>query len=291
MNSMGNFTHLEIPDRVSIVKGEGGMPKVVVETDSSLAEIHLHGAHVTRFQKKGEAPLLFLSDSSDFARDKPIRGGIPIIFPWFGPSEGLPANGYARTVEWDLRETTLLPDGSVSLRFKLPRLGKFDVQYLVTVSDSLCLELVVCNSGENESSFENCLHTYFQISSIDAISITGLTGTRYMDKVTGKPCVETSTNIRIEGEVDRVYSDTPATTEIEDPGFGRKIRIEKSGSESTVVWNPWIEKSIRMPDFGDEEYLQMVCVESGNVTTNKITLASGGCTLLKVRLSSEPLLS
>ena len=30
-----------------------------------------------------------------------------------------------------------------------------------------------------------------------------------------------------------------------------------------------------MPDFGDEEYHGMVCVEAGNVGENKLTLASG----------------
>ena len=93
--------------------------KAIVETSASQAEIYLHGAHVTRFQKKGEEPLLFMSAASDYAADKPIRGGVPLIFPWFGPREGLPAHGFARTVEWDLGETALLSDGSVSLRFGL----------------------------------------------------------------------------------------------------------------------------------------------------------------------------
>jgi D-hexose-6-phosphate mutarotase len=77
--------------------------------------------------------------------------------------------------------------------------------------------------------------------------------------------------------------------EIIDPGLGRKIQVEKSGSKSTVLWNPWITKAQQMPDFGNDEYKQMVCVESGNVASNKVTLPPGRTASLKVVLSSAPL--
>jgi glucose-6-phosphate 1-epimerase len=282
---------LEIPGHVSLTEGEGGLCKVVVQTSASVAEIYLHGAHVTRFDKKDEAPLLFMSEAGDFAPKKPIRGGVPVIFPWFGPRDGLPAHGYARTVEWDLRETALLPDGSVRLGFKLPRLGDFKVGYIVTVGAELTLELVVTNIGSRETDFESCLHTYFQVSSIESISITGLSKCGFVNKLNNADMVESAPEIRISSEVERVYYDNTATVEIHDPGYDRTIRIAKSGSDSTVVWNPWIDKSIRMPDFGAEEYLRMVCVESGNVGTNKVTLPAGGQSVLKVVLGSGKLLS
>ena len=101
--------------------------------------------------------------------------------------------------------------------------------------------------------------------------------------------LEAAPAIHITSEVDRVYFDTTAAVEIIDPGFQRTIRVEKSGSQSTVVWNPWIDKSQRMPDFGDDEYLQMVCVESGNVAKNQVTLPPGELAVLKVVLSSAEL--
>ena len=113
---MSDPTDLEIPGHVTLAQGEGGLPKVVVETAWSNAEIYLHGAHVTGFQKKGEPPLLFMSAASEFAPGKPIRGGIPVIFPWFGAREGSPAHGSARITAWELKETALLPNGAVELR-------------------------------------------------------------------------------------------------------------------------------------------------------------------------------
>ncbi|NQW99705.1 hypothetical protein HQ447_03530, partial [bacterium] len=161
----------------------------------------------------------------------------------------------------------------------------------VTVADRLSMELGIRNTAGQDTVFETCLHTYFQVSEIHAVSITGLAGVRYLDKVAAGETTEGSAPIQITGEVDRVYLDTAATVEIADSGFGRRIRVEKSGSASTVVWNPWIEKSIRMPDFGEREYLQMLCVESGNVAQNQITLAAGENAVMTVVVSSEALLS
>jgi D-hexose-6-phosphate mutarotase len=279
----------EIPGRVSIFPGKGGLPAIRVETDWSTAEIYQHGAHVTGFQKKGEAPLLFMSEASAFDPEKPIRGGVPLIFPWFGAREGMAMHGFARLAEWDLLETLAPPDGSVRLHFRLPSEDEFEVDFIVTVGKSLIMELSVTNTGASDFSFETCLHTYFQIAAIDKIHITGLQGTRYRDQVLATELTEESEAIRFSGEVDHVYQNTAATVEIHDPELHRTILVRKSGSKSTVVWNPWIAKSQRMPDFGDDEYLRMVCVESGNVRENAITLAPGERAVLTVELDSVPL--
>jgi D-hexose-6-phosphate mutarotase len=290
---MSNF---EISGRLAITAGAGGLPKIDVTTDRSRAEIFLHGAHVTRFQKNGEPPLLFMSERSLFASGKAIRGGVPICFPWFGPREGAPAHGFARVVSWDLREAVSTPDGEVKVSFDLPEaVAKSNgmnarASYVVTVGDRLTMELMVANLSPAEFfSFESCLHTYFAAGDIAQVSIAGLKGTTFVDKMDNSARkVESADAIRIEGEVDRVYVNTPDAVEIRDAKWRRVIRVEKSGSASTVVWNPWIAKSKAMPDFGDEEFKQMVCVESGNVAENKIVLGPGKSATLKVVLSSHP---
>ena len=70
--------------------GQGGLQLLRIQTPWSVAEIYLQGATVTHFQKNGEVPLLFLSAMSRFEKDAPIRGGIPVIFPWFGKPEDKP---------------------------------------------------------------------------------------------------------------------------------------------------------------------------------------------------------
>jgi D-hexose-6-phosphate mutarotase len=286
----------EIPGRVTLATGNGGLPKLEIKTDRSTAEIYPHGAHVTDFQKNGEPPLLFMSQASQFVDGKPIRGGVPIVFPWFGPREGVPAHGFARLVSWDLRAASLTPSGAVKLSFDLPESAakSYDVNarvsHVVTVDDQLTMELIVTNTAASGNFvFENCFHTYFAVSGIDAVSITGLKGAPYLDRLDSTALKSESADaIRIRSEVDRTYVNAAGPVEIQDATLRRVIRVEKSGSASTVVWNPWVAKAKAMADFGDEEFRQMVCVESGNVAQNKIALAPGGIASLKVVVSSRP---
>jgi glucose-6-phosphate 1-epimerase len=290
-----SLKRFEIPGRVTVMEGNGELMRVEVKSAWSAAEIYLHGAQVTGFQKNGEPPLLFLSQCSRFEAGHPIRGGIPVIFPWFGAREDLPFHGFARLIEWELHETAALPEGGVTLRFSLPdsdaaaMFPPFTANYVVTVTDRLELELILTNASSDERfSLENCLHTYFQIGDISRVRITGLEGLTYLDKVESfVPKQEKQRELAIGSEVDRIYLDATGSVEISDGAFKRRIRVEKSGSASTVVWNPWKTRSQQMPDFGNDEYLQMVCVESGNVSRNQITLAPGESSSLKVAISSE----
>lgn len=269
------------------------MPLVRIETPWSVAEIYLLGATVTHFQKHNEAPLLFLSALSRFEKDAPIRGGIPVIFPWFGkPADKPGQHGSVRSRVWDYSGAKTNTDGSVEVRFKLPAsadLPSIGVEYAVTVGEMLVAELIVKNSSTSEFVFENCLHTYFTIGDIHQTSVTGLKGVEYLDAMDNfARKTEQGDAIRFIAETDRVYFNTPHTTEIRDAALRRMMRVEKENSVSTVVWNPWIEKAKRMVDYGDEEYLRMVCVESGNVRAEAINLAPGGVSKLKVKLSSAP---
>ena len=299
---MGNSsTQREAKDatlgRVSFLDGQGELPLLEISTRWSTAEIYLHGAHVTRFTKKDEAPLLFMSQCSRFEPGQPIRGGIPIIFPWFGQREGMGAHGFARLKPWELKEFAPAPDGSVSVRLRLPDCPEastftpFTADYIVTVNEALTLQLVVTNRSEDQDlSFENCLHTYFETGDIEGVSISGLKGVDYLDKVAGfARKTETDDAIRIASEVDRIYMDTNASVEIQDAYQDRRIQVEKSGSNSTIVWNPWTAKAQQMPDFGNEEFERMVCVESGNVGPNALKLKPGESSTLRVTLRSEKL--
>jgi len=288
----------EIPGHVAIVNGHGGLPKVVVTTKPSAAEIYLHGAHVTHFQKNGEPPLLFMSARSHFAAGEPIRGGVPICFPWFGDRDGEPSHGFARIIEWQLVKTNVAPDGAVTLQFALPEIPGRDAwknlrtEFVVTISDTLTMELVAANDSCDETlEIENCLHTYFHVGDIGAVSTTGLEGAAFLDFAAGdtgtrKPAGKLP--IKIQRETNRTYVDTITTVEIHDEKLSRTIHVKKSNAKSTVVWNPWTTQKLP-DDFDPAEHKTMICVESGNVKQNKISLAPGQTASLKVVLSSSPL--
>src|SRR5712671_308955 len=208
----------EIPGRVTVVAGSGGLPKILVTTETSTAEIYPHGAHITHFQKNGEPPLLFMSRKSWFAPDKPIRGGIPICFPWFGPRDGEPGHGFARVGAWQLAKTTASPDGAVTLRFALPEIPgreawkNLRTEFVVTVTDALTMELIAANDSCDETlELENCLHTYFQVGDIGAVSITGLKGASYIDNAgegLGALKTDGESVLHISKETNRLYRDT-----------------------------------------------------------------------------------
>lgn len=303
--------------RISFLPGKGNLPKVVINTPWSNAEIYLHGAQVTHFQKHGEAPLLFLSESSKFQNNTAIRGGIPICFPWFGamtntkgePVLQIPArfanmvppgntappmHGFARLKAWQVKEILQHKNGEVTITLTLGNSfapAEFSVDYVVTVGKTFVAEFKVKNeSTTTDFIFEECLHTYFTVGDIRQVSVHGLKGASYLDKTdnfTRKQ--EVLEKIVIDREVDRAYLGTTSTVEIHDANLKRKITVEKSNSKSTVVWNPWIERARQMADLGDEDYQKFVCVESGNVGENRITLAPGKNSSLRIALSSVPL--
>ena len=282
----------EIPGLIAFGEGQGGLPRASVTTRSSSAEIYLHGAQMTRFQRHNEPPLLFLSRESRFGPGKAIRGGVPICFPWFGSRQGDVAHGFARITDWDLVGAAPNPDGGVTLSFRFPETPvraswpAFSAEFIATIGETLTMELVVTNREKNRNfEFEECLHTYFAVADINGISLTGLGSTQYLDRTQNDARqIESEEPIQIRAQTDRTYLDTTSTVEIRDPLLRRTIRIEKSGSSSTVLWNPWTTQVLS--DFGPDEYRQMVCVESGNVGRNRVILGSAQTARLKVRLSS-----
>jgi D-hexose-6-phosphate mutarotase len=288
---------LEIPGRVLFSEGNADLPKLEIKTPWSTAEIYLHGAQITHFQPSGQPPVLFMSQLSRFAEGTPIRGGIPIIFPWFGAREGETSHGFARIQTWEVREVSQSTAGQVVVRLGLPDspsaafFPKFTADYWVTVGKTLIAQLVVANVSDGQDfTFENCLHSYFQVGHIDAVSISGLKGADYLDKTENfARKTERCEHLKIARETNRIYLDAPAPVEIHDSKLGRRIRIEKSGGLSTVVWNPWAEVAQQMPDFGGEEFQQMVCVESGNVADNRLILPAGKTSTLRVEISALPL--
>lgn len=294
--SIESLRRHEIPQRVAVKAGNGGLPKIVVTTKTSAAEIYLNGAHVTHFQKNGEPPLIFMSRKSYFAPGKAIRGGVPICFPWFGNRDGEPAHGFARSTEWQLVKTSVAADGAVTVTFALPQIPSrpawknLRTEFVVTVADTLTMELVATNDDcDGALEIENCLHAYFQVGDISAVSVHGLEGAAYLNFAEGDNGVLRPAEgfaITINRETNRTYLDTAATVEVRDDNLKRTIRVEKFNSQSTVVWNPWTTQ--RLPDdFDPAEHKHMICVESGNVKQGKISLAPGKTAALKVILSSS----
>lgn len=269
--------------------GNGGLERIAIEHPLASGEVYLHGAHVTAWRPPGAAPVLWMSDASHFAADKPIRGGVPICFPWFGAKAddpSAPAHGTARVKDWELVHITDDAAGvTVALR---THIGPFAVGYAATFAGTLSLRLDVVNTSAEPARFEAALHTYLHVTDIRQVEVTGLEGIDYLDSLQGRARVPaTGEPIRFAGETDRVYLDDGPRVVVHDPGWRRRIVVGKEGSASTVVWNPWVAKAARMPDFGDDEWPRMLCIETANVADRAVTLAPGAAHAMRAEVAVE----
>ncbi|MBI5395393.1 MAG: D-hexose-6-phosphate mutarotase [Verrucomicrobia bacterium] len=289
-------TSFAIPGAVAIAPGNGGLPKVTLTHRAGAgAEVYLHGAHVTSWKSAKGEELLFLSRESHWTADKPIRGGIPVCWPQFGGQGPLPQHGFARTNPWTLARAKKLDNGDVAVALRLNETDatlklwphRFAFELCVTLAESsLTLATSVRNAGEQPFDFQIALHTYFAVADIHRAAVCGLRGTAFVDSLRNNAReVEQRSEIRFDQETDRVYINAPDDLSIRDEATGRVFGIRKTGMADAVVWNPWVAKSQRMSDFGDDEYLRMLCVETGNMATH-VALAPNqqwqGATVLSV---------
>lgn len=284
---------------VQFEAGNGKLVRARLDAPGSIGEIYLHGAHLTNFTPRGHAPLIFTSRESHYAADKPVRGGVPICYPWFGPHKDdatAPMHGLARLLEWqvesvqaqnDAVEITLLLSPETSPHSDWPRAA---LRYRTTFGSTLKMQLEVENRGTQSIRFEEALHTYFMVGDARKIEIEGLANTRFLDKTDGfQEKTQLENSLRLAGETDRVYLDTQATCIIRDPVLGRRIVISKGNSNNTVVWNPWADKARSMPDFGDDEWTMMLCIETCNVGDSAVTLESGATHIMTAEIAVETL--
>jgi glucose-6-phosphate 1-epimerase len=285
------------PSSASVVGGNGGLSKVLVTAPEAEGEIYLHGAHITSWKPAGRGEVFFLSSKSLWKDGTAIRGGVPICFPWFGNKAGdvqAPAHGFVRTKEWQLESTANGEDGTTVSMFTgsdedtkrwVP--DQFHLAFRVTFGHDLKVELVVTNTGNQPLRFEEALHAYHRVGNIQNARVKGLQGVTYIDKTDSYKRKPQDGDIAVVSETDRVYLDTTSAIELDDPALRRHTHVEKENSRTTVIWNPWVEKAHAMADFGDDEWTQMICIETSNVGDFAVDLPPGGQHAMKaiVRVS------
>lgn len=295
-----------IPGQLAFRANAEGLVFADIDNAQSRASICLQGGHVVSWQPKGETrPVIWVSSQAKYAPGKSIRGGVPVCWPWFGPHESeasLPAHGFARTVPWAVTGTRALDSGATEIvltmqeneqvRAQWPHPTRLEIR--ISVGATLKVELVTHNLGTQAFTIGEALHTYFEIGDIAKTQVLGLEGCEFLDKVENFARKRQDGAIAFAGETDRVYLNTESECVIEDAQLRRRIRIAKSGSRSTVVWTPWIEKAEKMGDFGPGVagrggWREMVCVESGNAFENLVSVAAGQCHTLAVEYSVEPM--
>jgi glucose-6-phosphate 1-epimerase len=273
-----------IPGRLRFQDSGPGLPVAEITTPDAMARVAVQGGQVLEWQPSGQKPVIWVSRAAVYQPGKGVRGGVPVCWPWFGQLEGKGVHGFVRARMWEVRETRLDLADTVVLRLGIKGDEStraqwdhaFDLELIVTVGAALKMELVTRNTGSAPFTITDGLHTYFRVGDIHQTKVHGLDGTAYLDKVRDFQQFTQSGPVVFSEETDRVYINTAADCLIEDPVFGRTIRVAKLGSSSSVVWNPWTEKEKGFADMAPGEYADMVCVETVNASPDEITIQPGG---------------
>lgn len=284
----------------TIDETEPALPLIQVETEISSATISPYGAQVCKWAPKDHPPVLYLSPKAIMDGSKAIRGGIPICWPWFGQhpeDSSLPSHGLARISFWKLASAetngrsaklvfTLSSDEETKKMFP----NDFELSATIHLADKLRVVLKMKNTGEEPYKVSSALHTYLSVGDVARINVEGLKGSHYIDQLLPPDAEEVYQEgaLIIDEEIDRIYKSMSSVL-IRDVERHRSVFVDKGGSRTTVVWNPWVAKSKELRDLPDRDFNEFLCIEAANAGTDKPTLYPNGSHTIETTLGLRPL--
>jgi glucose-6-phosphate 1-epimerase len=151
--------------------------------------------------------------------------------------------------------------------------GECRLVHRITFGSELKLELICINTGKIQFHFEEALHTYNRVAGVKDVCLHGLAGVRFLDNINSNKERIQLGDLTVASQTDDAFMNTQNTVDLLDPKMGRRIRLQKSNSTTTVVWNPWQEGARRLQDLGEGEWMQFLCVEASNIMGAAVTLA------------------
>ena len=279
------------PSRITGARDPGDRRALHLDGPGGRVLVAQCGAQVLSWHH-GNRNILWTASNPEYVPGKPVRGGVPLVFPWFGDhptDKKLPAHGFARTLDWQSASTgpgpmvVLTTQDDANTRALWPH--AFGLRFTVDVSDGLRLALEVENRGAAPFSYEEALHTYFAVGDVHTATVHGLEGVR---------CTETATApetgwdprapLRFRAETDRVFHGTPDRLELRAPALRRTVELASTNARSAIVWNPWPAKTAKLSQMAADDWTKFCCIETANVKSEMLTLAPGARHTLELRL-------
>lgn len=272
-------------DKVTFMQVAPGLVKAQLKfAQQASAEVHLQGAHLTRWVDTLGRDNIFNSPTAVYKARVPIRGGNPIIFPQFGPGE-MCQHGFARNSVWRVLGVEITSAATVLMLELKPE--DVDVSYrqqwqhdfvlILTISlgETLVTQMKVHNPNPYPLSFTLGFHTYLAVDDINSTEISGFFGLEYMDNLREREIFQEDREVVVVSDfTDRRYQNIPSTIAINDTSSGRSILMQTKNCQDAFVWNPWQEAETKLADLAPNSYQKFVCVEPGNMKT-PVVLASG----------------
>ncbi|WP_018296089.1 hypothetical protein [Corynebacterium lubricantis] len=220
------------------------------------------GAHITSAPHP-TGNLLFVSSKAILDGSAPIRGGIPIVAPWFATFLGDEQHGWARTSTWEVdgQRATLTRD-HLALDFEVEE-----------VDDGYRFALSVTNEGDTNREIQLAFHPYFEVSAVADVEVTGIERTKIWDRVRHDKFNQQGP-FTFSGLTDQISMEP---REVTFTDAKRQITITPEGTDCTILWNPGADAGARIDDLGEGEWDQFVCVEPALLGKNHegVELRSG----------------
>lgn len=278
-----------------------------INVDTASAMVSDYGAHVLTWAPRRESAVVWCPSVVHLNEGKAIRGGVPIIFPWFNfgfengeSASKKPKHGFGRVSFWEFDERAsneghlryMLSDEAIDdtvlAQFGFGGIPRFHAIYDIEIGESLTMALTVCNVGNVPFAYEAALHTYLHVGDVDCAKVLGLEGARYVDTTLDDDPIVVQGNeaVAFSGLVDRIYYSTD-TLRLRDDALGRAIVIAKQGAPQTVVWNPGERNGNAMGDLSKGEWRRFVCVEAVANRDGAITVDPGESHTLSQTISVE----
>ncbi|MFN4872757.1 MAG: D-hexose-6-phosphate mutarotase [Akkermansiaceae bacterium] len=278
---------MNLPDSIRLSESSPSYPIFEIDHPTCSARVALHGAQVISWRPADEDEVLYLSPDAVFEEGKAIRGGLPICWPWFNAhptNPEMPSHGIARIRFWNFISASESDEG-VTLQFEIVD-GIWSAVVTFKIGEALQVILETRNPNEIPIVVSGALHPYFAVSDIEQVRVVNLDGADYLDTV-GTPTQRKQKGaLNFSGELDSIY-DSSSNVLLVDDLSGRTLLIEKTGSPSTVVWNPWVEKSAALKDLPDDGYQKFCCIEAAIANDKAVIVMPGSIYVLSIRISVE----
>jgi len=297
---------LLLPPQIVAVQ-HAGHRALALTTRHGKAVIALHGAHLLSWVPTGQRDVFWLSPAS-LPEPAAIRGGVPVCWPWFakqGQSSTALQHGPVRNFAWRVVTIHACSEEAISLTFEpvdpshlhLTAVGVpagLLVSLRVTLGQTLTQTLQTQNLGHAPFVLSQALHSYYAVSHAQSVSIEGIQGLRYTDRLKDLSQDIQSTPFVLLQACDRTYEHAVKPLEPQsrrytliDENWQRRIVLEVEGSRSVVVWNPGQATARHMVDVPDAGWPDFMCIEATNAGSDVINLLPGESHMLTQHVKNE----
>ncbi|HEY1058159.1 MAG TPA: D-hexose-6-phosphate mutarotase [Limnobacter sp.] len=219
------------------------------------------------------APTPLLYESPIRLPGKPLRGGIPLLFPQFADRGPLRKHGFARDSVFQQSQTHSHLDVQPGDWPGWPYAARLEWE------ESEGPQLIhgtfrVTNTGTEAFDWTGGLHPYFQIGQLTEIEVEGLGEQPVVDKFDPELLRAPKQALRFKAaEFERLYLGNP-TVVLKDPVLKRQLTLRCNGFTEWMVWNPGPLLAQQLPDLPEGDWQHFVCIEPV-IAHRPTTLAPG----------------